>query len=134
MDGYYITAEEVISNGKLMAKEFDVGKNCRDDTICKNVACINGKVKFEAQHFDGFAMQSNQEAREGCRSIQLTVYAGFGLLAVVLIVISAFAIIHITDGELDFSFLMATAIAVIGVAVVILIGYIIISATGDFIC
>jgi hypothetical protein len=46
-----------VSDGKtftLMADVSNLGGDCTDDTVCKNVQCNNGVLSFEAQHFDSF--------------------------------------------------------------------------------
>jgi len=53
--GYYTTAAEIMADGIKVADQNNLYSDCIDSSICKNLACSNGKLTFEAQHFDSFA-------------------------------------------------------------------------------
>lgn len=71
-------------------------------------------------------------ARDSCAATQQTIFAGFGLLAVGIIVLAAFALIQMSNGGgVDMT---AVAIGSIAIGVVLMIGFIIISQVGQTIC
>jgi len=71
-------------------------------------------------------------ATASCKATQQTIFAGFGLIAVGIIVLSAFALINLSSGNgID---LTAVAVGAIAIAIVIMVGYVIISQVGQTIC
>jgi hypothetical protein len=73
-------------------------------------------------------------AKTGCNSTKLIIFAGLALIAVAMIVLSAFGIVNIFNGHSDVGSLSAVAVGLIALAVVILLGYYIISTAGASIC
>ncbi len=74
------------------------------------------------------------EARDSCLATRTTIFAGFALIAVAIIVLSSFAIIKLFSGEMTGAALGVLAVAIIGLAIIIMIGYYITSTVGDSIC
>jgi surface protein len=124
--GSFSTLTEVVTNGQIVATNANIGGDCSDASICQNIQCANGILTFDAQHFDGFGVGQNLPAEAGILNVRTLVFAAFSLMAVILLATAAFAIINIfKDG--DISSLMVIVISVIGLAVVLFVGYIIIS-------
>jgi hypothetical protein len=73
-------------------------------------------------------------ARDSCLATKVTIFAGFGLLAVIMIVISAFALIKLTQGDMTTTILGTVAIGIIALAIVIMLGYYITSTVGASVC
>ncbi len=73
-------------------------------------------------------------ARDSCMTTRATIFAGFALIAVAIIVLSAFAIIKLISGEMSGAALGVLAVAIIGLAIIIMIGYYITSTVGTSIC
>ncbi len=72
----------------------------------------------------------NSALTSGCSNTRTLVFAAFGLLAVGIIILAAFALIKFSDA----SNLMVIAITGIGLAIVLFIGYFIMSAVQTAIC
>ena len=72
------------------------------------------------------------EARDSCAATQQVIYGGFGLIAVGIIVLSAFALIQISNG--GGVNIMPVAIGAVAIGVVVMIGFVIISQVGQSIC
>ena len=71
-------------------------------------------------------------ARDSCAATQQIIFGGFGLIAVGIIVIAAFALINLSGGNgVDIT---TIAIGAIAIGVVLMIGYVIISQVGQTIC
>ena len=133
-DTYYTTRSEILANGVIVANQRNIGGSCNDASICRNVRCVGTTLTFEAQHFDGFAIQQNQAAREGCENVEVLVFIGLGLIALAIIVIAAFAMIKISGGDVTVALLTGIAITAIGLGVVVMVGYIIISNVSSIVC
>ncbi len=73
-------------------------------------------------------------ARDSCLATRATVFAGFALIAVAMIVLSAFGIIKLITGDMTGAALGVIAITIIGLAVIIMIGYYITSTVGESVC
>jgi len=73
-------------------------------------------------------------ARDSCMTTRATIFAGFALIAVAIIVLSAFAIIKLFSGEMTGAALGVLAVAIIGLAIIIMIGYYITSTVGTSVC
>lgn len=71
-------------------------------------------------------------ARDSCEATKFTIFAGFALMAVAIIILSAFALIKITSGG-DGSLMMVT-IGAIGLAIILMVGYVIVSQVAQSIC
>lgn len=69
-----------------------------------------------------------------CNSTKVTIFAGFALLAVLAIVVSAFMIIKMFGDNFDGTALTVTAIAAIGLCVILFIGYYIIGTLAQTTC
>jgi hypothetical protein len=52
--GFASDLNTIINSGTLAATEANIGGDCMNDSICKNVLCSANTLTFEAQHFDGF--------------------------------------------------------------------------------
>jgi len=134
--GYYTTVEDIIANGIVVATSANIGGDCTDSNICTNVQCINGQLSFTAQHFDGFGVGlGTPEAVESCKSTQATIFAAFSIIALFVIVGAAFLIINmLKGGDFDSGLIIAGIIGFIAVAIVVFIGYLIISEVAAGIC
>jgi hypothetical protein len=73
-------------------------------------------------------------ATKGCQNSQTTIFAGLGLIAVITIVLAAFAILGLAKGEASFGTITLTTIGIVGLGIVVMIGYYIISQVGYSIC
>ena len=73
-------------------------------------------------------------ARDSCLGTRATIYAGFALIAVAIIVLSSFAIIKLISGDMTGVALGVLAVSIIGLAVIIMIGYYITSVVGTSVC
>lgn len=73
-------------------------------------------------------------ARDSCLATRTTIFAGFALIAVAIVVLSAFAIIKLISGEMTGAALGVLAVAIIGLAIIIMIGYYITSVVGVSVC
>lgn len=132
-DNFYSTISDISSNGELIASADNVGGNCVDSSVCQNVECTGNVLTFEAQHFDGFALIA-AEATASCQATKTTIFAAFGLLAVAMIVLSAFGIINIFRNDISTGALIAIAVGIISLSVIIMVGYIVVSSVGSAIC
>ncbi len=74
---------------------------------------------------------SNIGLTDGISNTQYVTFAAFGLLAVALLASIAFLIVKMFEGGFDTSSMIAVSIMAIGVAIVIFVGYIIISAVAQ---
>ena len=73
--------------------------------------------------------------RDSCSTAQLAIFAGFGLLALAAIVLAAFFIISIfSDGNLVVASGTAVVVGIIGLGIIIIIGYYIIASVGQSVC
>ena len=72
--------------------------------------------------------------RNSCQNTQGIIYAAFGLIALLLIVSAAFIIVQSVSGSVDMAVLSASVIGMIGLSIVLFIGYYIISAVGISVC
>lgn len=73
-------------------------------------------------------------ARDSCLATRVTIFAGFALLAVAIVVLSAFAIIKLISGDMTGAALGVLTVSIIGLGVVIMIGYYITSTVGTSVC
>jgi len=71
-------------------------------------------------------------ARDSCQATKLTIYGGFSLLAVAMIVLGAFALIKLTSG--GGADLSVVTIGIIGLGIVLMVGYYIVSIVAQSIC
>jgi hypothetical protein len=69
-----------------------------------------------------------------CQNTKTTIFAAFALLAVVGIAASAFVIINMFGGNLDGTAIMTVAVALIGLAVILFVGYYIIGSIASTTC
>jgi len=74
-------------------------------------------------------------ARDSCTNTQGVIYAGLGLLIIVAIALAAFAIIQIFSGG-DFSpaLLSVTVVSILGLGIIVMIGFYIVSKVGESVC
>ena len=72
-------------------------------------------------------------ARDSCASTKTTIFAGLGLLAVCIIVVCAFAIVKIAQGDPMVS-LSIVAIGGITLAITLMVGYVVLSNVSATIC
>jgi hypothetical protein len=134
-NGFYTSNSEVVANGQIVATKNNIGGDCTDASICTNVQCTNGVLTFEAQHFDGFGIGlGNIDAVDSCKSTQGSIFAAFGLIALFIIVGAAFLVINLTKGEFDGTSIIVAIVGFIAVAIVIFVGYLIISQVSAGIC
>lgn len=76
-----------------------------------------------------------QTTAASCRNTQNTIYAAFGLIALMALVGAAFAIISIFNGgNLSTDSLMSVVIGIIALGIVVMAGFVIISQVGGTIC
>ena len=73
-------------------------------------------------------------ARDSCRTTQVVIYGGFGLMIVMAIAAAAFLIISFTGGDVSTAAAGAVTTAVIGLGIIVMVGYYIISAVGLSVC
>ena len=59
--GFYDSFSAIKTNGNKVADQSNKNGDCDDDTICKDVQCSGTTLTFEAQHFDGFGAEEQQE-------------------------------------------------------------------------
>jgi len=70
-----------------------------------------------------------------CRAVQTTVYAGFALIAVGIIVLAGFMIIQLFKGDMGGAeVLIAVIIGAIAIGVILLVGYVVIDKVGASVC
>lgn len=74
------------------------------------------------------------DAAISCGGTKMTIFAGFALLAVAMIVLAAFGIVSIFNGSSGMGSFSAIGIGIMGLAIVIMIGYYIISTVGAAVC
>lgn len=72
-------------------------------------------------------------ARDSCQNTQNTLYAGLALIGLIAIVASAFVIMGLIGGDSGVSMMMI-AVAIIGLGIVVMIGYYIFSIVGSSVC
>lgn len=77
---------------------------------------------------------ADSSAKTACQGVQTTVFAGFALIAVALIVLSAFGIIAMFKGGSGEGTFMAIALGVVGLGVILMIGYIVINYASNATC
>ncbi len=75
--GFYTSLAAIKAHGAIVATQADIGGDCTDSSICKNVQCSANTLTFEAQHFDGFggeggSVSNVSSAGAGNVSINLT--------------------------------------------------------------
>jgi lysophospholipase L1-like esterase len=135
-NGFYTSNADVIANGQIVATKNNIGGDCTDNSICKNVQCTNGVLTFEAQHFDGFGIGlGNIDAVNSCKGTQRSIFAAFSLIALFIIVGAAFLIISLIGKDgFDSSVIIASVVGFIAVAIVVFVGYLIISQVSAGIC
>jgi hypothetical protein len=73
-------------------------------------------------------------AKVSCQNTKAIIFSGLALIIVAAIVLAAFGIISLFSGGGNVASLGAVAIGLVGLAVVVMVGYYIISATGSAIC
>ena len=85
--------------------------------------------------FSVLTTPSTTASNRSCQNTQSTIYTAFGLIALFAIVGAAFGIINIfSTGNTSPGTLMALSIAIIGLAIVIFVGFVIIDKVGTSIC
>ena len=131
-DSFFTTLLDISTYGTKIANEGNVGRNCNDLSVCRNVRCSNNVVIFDVLHFDGFAISTNTDAQDGCRNIQTLLYLAFGLLSVIIIASVGFAISKIDD--LNMTVLIGLTIVSVVLAIILFVGYIVVSRVGSVIC
>jgi len=72
--------------------------------------------------------------RNSCASTQVTIYAGLSLIALIGLVVAAFLLINVFQGGWDTTVFIATIIGLIGLGIIVMIGYYIIYAVGANVC
>jgi hypothetical protein len=131
--GFYTTQADIVNNGQIVATAGNIGYDCLDPTICTNVQCTNGILTFRAEHFDGFAIgEVDAATQQSCSGTRSIIYAGFALLAV-LVIAGAVALILATlsGGNIDTA---TIASLMIGLGVIIMIGFIVIYYVSKSLC
>lgn len=134
--GYYTTQSDIVANGVIVATGNNVGGDCMDPSICTNVECSGGVLTFTAQHFDGFGIGDVEASTiESCQDTRRTIYAGFAIIAILIVAgAAALLIMMLKSGNLDGTLLIAATVGFIAVGVVLMIGYFIISKMPGIIC
>ena len=133
-NGFYSNNNEIVNNGQKMATSSNVGGDCNDPTVCTNVQCTNSILTFNAKHFDGFGLKITPEIVKSCQSTRGSIFAAFSLIALFIIVGAAFLIINMTKGEFDSTSIIVAIVGFIAVAIVIFVGYLVISQVSASIC
>ncbi len=73
--------------------------------------------------------------RDSCSATQVTIFAGFALMALAAIVLAAFALISIfSNGNVAAAGFSAIVIGIIGLGIVLMIGYVILTQVGVSVC
>ncbi|MFC1800593.1 hypothetical protein ACFLYT_00910, partial [Nanoarchaeota archaeon] len=80
--GFHSSLAGIKSAGTRVATETDVGGNCTDDSICRNVECQGTTLTFKAQHFDGFGGDGGDN--------RIPEFSTITMLVALVIVISGF--------------------------------------------
>ena len=65
-----------------------------------------------------------------CENTRAVVFTGFGLIALMVLVGAAFLIINIFSGDLTIAMMMSTVTGLVGIAIALFIGYIVIGILG----
>lgn len=73
-------------------------------------------------------------ARDSCRSTKVIIFAAFGLIVLIIIVGAGFLLTQVIGGDVDATVIGAFAMGAIGLAIVVMIGYVIISRVGVSVC
>ena len=66
--------------------------------------------------------------QEGIAEVKSTTYVAFGLIALMILVAAAFGIVAVFNQGANMAQMMTIAIGAIGAAIILLVGYVIISA------
>lgn len=69
-----------------------------------------------------------------CSNTKGVIFAAFGLLAILCLALAAVGIIQIFQGNVDITALMTTTIGMIGLAMILLIGYVVIQNVAASVC
>jgi len=94
-----------------------------------NVQCTSSISDFNNTVSDSIVVSSR--ATLGITATQTIMYTAFGLIAIGIIVLSAFALISVfSNGDVGIGVFVPIAVGVIGIGIVLLVGYLIVSNVG----
>lgn len=143
---YYICVKDAIVNDVSEITSSCTGTdeylftNCIGGSLTVgHISCVDigSRLKFTGLLHTGILGLSQEELeiiQASCAQTKITIFAAFSLIALFAIVGSAFMIIKVFDGNFDSSLLLTMVLIVIGLAIILLIGYYIISAVSASIC
>ncbi len=84
---------------------------------------------------NGIVFTRTCNTRDSCTATQVTIFAGFALMALAAIVLAAFALISIfSNGNVAAAGFSAIVIGIIGLGIVLMIGYVILTQVGVSVC
>lgn len=56
----FVSKEDLFRNGKIVATQNDLGKDCSDNKVCTQIKCANNKLTFIVSGFSGFGVDYNE--------------------------------------------------------------------------
>jgi len=123
-----IDTQNVIDNNVNLTFEIESSANIEEYTY--NIYCedITGNNQTKAVTIYVENYDKAQAAKEGITGVATTTYIGFGLLAVALLASIAFLFVKMFENGFDTFSLISISIMAIGLAIVLFVGYIVISA------
>lgn len=102
---------------------------CYNRNYVFNSTLGTGTMTFNVNGFSGFLVGVIEDVASGINGIQVLVFAAFGLMAIILLVAAAFLIVNMfREGGVDTVTMIGFIVTMIGLAIVLLIGYIVISS------
>lgn len=78
---FYNNSAEIVSQGKKVADEMNVGGDCINSSLCTNVECSVSTLTFNAKHFDSFSSSSTS----GDDTNTIPEFNTFGLILIIAI-------------------------------------------------
>lgn len=141
-----VPINQIIIGGEAEATDYKFNGTI-DEILIYNTTFTNNEIKalYLLQNNDtGYSSVGNwtynhldsvsQAAKVSCGNTKMTIFAGLALVGVALIVLAAFAIVNMFNGNVDTASLSVLGVSIVGIAIVIMIGYYIISTVGASIC
>lgn len=93
----------------------------------KNLNNLNYSVKWQYE-------ERECSTRDACKNTQYVIFAAFGLMALFSIVGAAFLLINLAGGQSDFSSMMPLILGLVGLAITLIVGLVVIANVGASVC
>jgi hypothetical protein len=120
----YFENPVVIHNGIIDTNQEQYNLNYNSDTRI---------ATFYVSSWSNYSL-GNVDIATPCQNTQGTIYIAFGLIALILVVGSGILIVKAFDGGVDATIIITSIIGMIGLSIVLFVGYYIIFVVGQSVC